>query len=82
MTIDRGVNLPVLTYIPLRFGRYAYFVPGLLFLLGIIFLQERDGGAVGFEFTISLAWLLALSWTVFTIFVWVLLRIELVNRAL
>ena len=77
LTVEHTWGLPQFTDVAFRVSRYAYLMPVLLFLLGILFLRKRDKGEIGFECTISLAWLLALFWALFVICVWVLPKIEI-----
>lgn len=79
LTMERGPALPTVTNAVLQYSQYAYLIPGFLFLVGVFFHCKRDRDAVGFECAVSLAWLLALFWSLFTIWVWVLPRIAVSN---
>ncbi len=76
MTIQRGIALPFLTDLALHCSPFAYVGPVILFVLGRLLLRKRETGSAGFECTVSLMWLLALFWALFTIFAWQLPRIQ------
>ena len=78
--IGFSTPLPALTDIAVRYSGFAYALPTIVLLAGIIFIRQGERGGVGFECVVSTAWLFALLWILFAICVWQLPRIEIVDH--
>jgi hypothetical protein len=81
LTMERNVSLPALTSAVGRYSAYAYALPVLVCLLGVFFLRRRNGGGVGLECTISVAYLAALTWILIAVWAWQLPRVLIVTPA-
>lgn len=69
-----GAHFPPYTRLVWTYSAYAYILPVLVLLFGVLFLRRGRVESVGFECTISFAWIAALLWVLVALWAWELPR--------
>lgn len=76
---DPRYLLPAITRWLVAFTPYAYGVPVLVLLIGVVLLRSRTERIVAFEGLIATAWILAFCWVLASLFSWQLTHVEIVD---
>jgi len=77
LSLERGQSLPAVTRYLVHATPYAYAIPGLVVLLGVVLVRRGSGSIVAFECLVAIAWLIALGWALAAVFAWQVVHIVL-----
>lgn len=79
LSVERGQGLPAITDSVNQYAPWAYSIPLISGLLGIVLLRNRRRKFVLFEALIAFTWVAAFFWVLAAIFSWQLAHIEIID---
>jgi hypothetical protein len=80
LTIERGSTLPAVTLCVVKYSPYAYAVPALVLVVGIVILRGRRDPSLPVEILSALGCIAAFAWVLLTILSWQVARIQIINH--